>query len=116
MKILLGSGEARTLLTTALEAAARFDFDEATAQLAAAQLPLREAHRVHTDVIQGEARGEQVDNVALFSHAQDTMMTTDSELRLVRRLLVVFRAVAGRLDALEADAAPRTAHDEEPPA
>lgn len=101
MKILLSSGESRALVTKAMEAIAGFDFDGATVCLTKAQQALREAHRVHTDVIQAEARGEVVDVPALFSHAQDTMMTTDSELRLVRRMVPAFRAIADRLTAVE---------------
>lgn len=101
MQILLASGEARALVTKAMESLAGFDFEGATAYLTKAQHTLRDAHRVHTDVIQAEARGEDVQVPALFSHAQDTMMTTDSELRTVRRLLPAFKAVVARLEILE---------------
>lgn len=106
MQILLASGEARALVTKAMETLAEFDFDASSAYLKKAQHALREAHRVHTDVIQAEARGDDVQVPALFSHAQDTMMTTDSELRTVKRLVPVFRALVGRISALEHGTSP----------
>lgn len=113
MQILLSSGEARALAAKAMEAMAEFDFDQVVTRLAEAQTHLREAHRIHTDAIQAEAHGESIPLPALFSHAQDTMMTTDSELRLVRRILPAFRAVAERLAAVEGLAASRAARPEE---
>lgn len=101
MQILLTSGESRALVTEAMTAIARFDFEQATDYLTSAQQVLRDAHRLHTDVIQAEAGGTAVEVPALFSHAQDTMMTTDSELRMVRRMLPAFQAIANRLAAIE---------------
>jgi len=49
-----------------------------------------------------EAGGRTLPYAALFSHAQDTLMTTYSELRLTRRLLPVFRTLDDRIRALEA--------------
>ncbi|WP_262697897.1 MULTISPECIES: PTS lactose/cellobiose transporter subunit IIA [Streptomyces] len=101
MQILMGAGEARKFVSEAIGAIADWDYGLATDYLAQAQEALREAHVVHTDIIQAEAGGAAaVGFPVLFSHAQDTMMTTDSEIRLVRKLLVVFRAVGERLDAV----------------
>ena len=49
-----------------------------------------------------EAGGRTLPYAALFSHAQDTLMTTYSELRLARRLLPIFRTLDDRIRALEA--------------
>ncbi|WP_024288422.1 PTS lactose/cellobiose transporter subunit IIA [Cellulomonas sp. KRMCY2] len=101
MQILLGAGEARKLVGDAIELMVALDFDGALAQLAGAQAALRTAHQVHTDVIQAEASGTAVTFPALFSHAQDTMMTTDGEIRMVRRLVAAFKGVDARLAAIE---------------
>ena len=101
MQILIHSGDARRETYRAVEAMERSDFTEATALLDAADGCIREAHQVHTTLIQQEADGEQLAYAALFSHAQDTLMTAYSELRLVRRFLPVFRSQDERIRALE---------------
>ncbi|WP_103063699.1 PTS lactose/cellobiose transporter subunit IIA [Actinomyces qiguomingii] len=101
MQILIHSGDARRETYRAVEAMEQSDFTEATAFLDAADGCIRRAHQVHTALIQQEAEGERIAYAALFSHAQDTLMTAYSELRLVRRLLSVFRAQDGRIRALE---------------
>ena len=104
MQILLGAGDARKLVSEAIGAIAGLDFGLAEALLADAQVVLRPAHQAHTDVIQAEAGGSEITSTALFSHAQDTMMATDSEIRMTKRLLPVFRGLDARLTALETTA------------
>ncbi|MDO4900101.1 PTS lactose/cellobiose transporter subunit IIA [Actinomyces sp.] len=101
MQILIHSGDARRETYRAVEAMERSDFIESTALLDAADQHIREAHQVHTTLIQQEANGEQLAYAALFSHAQDTLMTSYSELRLVRRLAPIFRSQDERIRALE---------------
>jgi len=78
------------------------DLARARAHLDAADEHIRQAHAEHTGIIQLEAGGRTLPYAALFSHAQDTLMTTYSELRLARRLLPVFRTLDDRIRALEA--------------
>jgi PTS system cellobiose-specific IIA component len=62
---------------------------------------VREAHTIHTDCIQASAAGEPLPYSMLFTHAQDTLMTVNSEFRLVRKLAAVFAALDARLAAVE---------------
>ncbi|WP_198018444.1 PTS lactose/cellobiose transporter subunit IIA, partial [Sedimentibacter sp. B4] len=57
---------------------------------------------IHTDCIQASAAGEPLSYSMLFTHAQDTLMTVNSEFRLVKKLAAVFERVDARLAALEA--------------
>ena len=102
MQILIHSGDARKETYRALEAMEAGDLVRARARLDAADDHIRQAHAEHTGIIQLEAGGRALPYAALFSHAQDTLMTTYSELRLVRRLLPVFRTLDERIRALEA--------------
>ena len=43
-----------------------------------------------TEVIQGQVSGEDVEYSLLFIHAQDTIMTINSELRIISKLLPLF--------------------------
>ena len=101
-QILIHSGDARKETYRALEAMEACDLARARAHLDAADEHIRQAHAEHTGIIQLEAGGRTLPYAALFSHAQDTLMTTYSELRLARRLLPVFRTLDDRIRALEA--------------
>ena len=101
-QILIHSGDARKETYRALEAMEACDLARARAHLDAADEHIRQAHAEHTGIIQLEAGGRTLPSAALFSHAQDTLMTTYSELRLTRRLLPVFRTLDDRIRALEA--------------
>ena len=101
-QILIHSGDARKETYRALEAMEACDLARARAHLDAADEHIRQAHAEHTGIIQLEAGGRTLPYAALFSHAQDTLMTTYSELRLTRRLLPVFRTLDDRIRALEA--------------
>ncbi|MGC4151899.1 MAG: PTS lactose/cellobiose transporter subunit IIA [Propionicimonas sp.] len=101
MQIIILAGDARKLTFEAGDALAAADFAKAAEQLDVAQDKVRDAHRIHTDCIQAAAAGEHLPYSMLFTHAQDTLMTVNSEFRLVRKLAGVFEAIDARLTALE---------------
>ena len=101
MQIIINAGEARRLSFEAADAYAQGDFATATDLLDQAQVKVREAHRQHTDCIQAAAAGEDLPYSMLFTHAQDTLMTVNSEYRLVHKLSSVFQRIDARLSALE---------------
>lgn len=102
MEIILHAGDARLHTKEALEAVARGDLAAARERMAAAHAEITQAHRVQTDVIQVEAEGERLEYSVLFTHAQDTLMTVNSEIVLAKQLLGVFEAYDARIAALEA--------------
>ena len=57
--------------------------------------------RAQTDKIQAETSGEPSVYSLLFAHAQDTLMTTNSEIVLTKGLIDVFEGYERRLAALE---------------
>ena len=71
-------------------------------QLATAQGEIKKAHQAQTEVIQAEASGAELTLTLLFSHAQDTLMTINSEVITAGNLLAVFEGFDRRLAALEA--------------
>ena len=44
------------------------------------------AHKAQTDILHEEAEGKHIEVTVLFSHAQDTLMTTQSEYFFVETL------------------------------
>ena len=101
MTIILHAGDARSAIRKVYEALAGGDREAAEAALAIARDEIRQAHQAQTDLIQAEAAGVQHTITLLFSHAQDTLMTINSEVITAGNLLAVFEALDRRIAALE---------------
>ena len=101
MSIILNAGDARVACKEALDAIAVGDFDEAEGKMEVAQEKITAAHKVQTDAIQGETRGESSEYSLLFAHAQDTLMTIYSEINIAKQLIKIFRNYEKRLTELE---------------
>jgi PTS system cellobiose-specific IIA component len=101
MGIIMHAGDARLLIYEALTAISGNDYDSATEKLKEAQKKMTEAHKIQTDMIQGEARGEGIGYSLLFTHAQDTLMTIYSELNLAKQLYKMFESFEQRISKLE---------------
>lgn len=96
MEVILNAGDGRLLVDQALESLAAFDFDAAEQHLKDADERILAAHKAQTETIQRQAAGEEVEYSLLFTHAQDTLMTISTELRLTQRLLPIVRALKER--------------------
>ena len=101
MTIIMNAGDARVACKEALEAVAAADFEKAEEKMKIAHEKITLAHVVQTDEIQGEVRGEKKEYSLLFSHAQDTMMTINSEINITKQLIHVFKGYEERISALE---------------
>lgn len=101
MSIILHAGDARVACKQALDAIAEADFTKADEKLKEAQSKITEAHKVQTDAIQGETRGEEAEYSLLFAHAQDTLMTIYSEINIAKQMFKIFTAYEKRIAALE---------------
>lgn len=101
MAIILAAGDARVKCREALDAISEFDFDKARATLKEAQVKITEAHKVQTDSIQAETRGEASEYSLLFAHAQDTLMTIYSEINIAKQMVKIFDRYETRISALE---------------
>lgn len=101
MAIILHAGDARVACKAALDAISLGDFVSAEEKLKEAQSKITEAHKVQTDAIQGETRGEESEYSLLFAHAQDTLMTIYSEINIAKQLYKIMKAFDQRIAALE---------------
>lgn len=97
MQILMRAGDARLYAKQALEAVQRQDFTQAGTLLASAQEEITGAHAAQTKIIQEEAKGVRYAYSMLFNHAQDTLMTINSEIELTAVLIDTFRAYSDLL-------------------
>lgn len=101
MSIILKAGDARELCLQALRGLAVPDIDGAKEKLDEARKNIVEAHRVQTDAIQEETRGVPSEYSLLFAHAQDTLMTINSEVLIAKELVKIIESIDERLAKLE---------------
>lgn len=101
MNIILHAGDARIACKKALEFIAESDFETAEIHMKEASKEIGEAHKIQTDAIQGQVRGEETEYSLLFAHAQDTMMTVNSEINIAKQMINIFKVYDERIKALE---------------
>lgn len=91
MQIILHAGNARAKAEEALHAAKHFQYKEAEKILIEVRECLRKAHLAQTEIIQNEIRGRSYAPCLLFTHAQDTLMTIMSEIKLAEEIIDMFQ-------------------------
>ena len=57
---------------------------------------LNKAHNAQTSVIQSQVSGENVEYSLLFIHAQDTLMTITTELRMTKKMMPIFQILINK--------------------
>ena len=91
MEVIMDAGDGREKIDLALEEMAKGEFARAEALLEEAEKFILNAHNAQTDVIQGQVSGEKVEYSLLFVHAQDTIMTITTELRMAQKMMPIFK-------------------------
>ena len=100
MKIIMPAGDARNQAAASLDAMLAGDGQKAAELLREANASILEAHHVQTGLIQKEARREMETGTSthiplFFIHAQDTLMTIMSEVKLVESMERMYQAIKG---------------------
>ena len=90
MNIILNAGDARDFISKALDDVADYNYDNAKMNMKKANEKLIIAHRLQTKKIQEEAEGKPIEYSVLFTHAQDTLMTINTEYNLANHLIKIF--------------------------
>ncbi|MDN6571924.1 MAG: PTS lactose/cellobiose transporter subunit IIA [Tetragenococcus koreensis] len=98
MNILVHAGNAREQLVQSLNKLEEENFLEAEEKIKLARKEIVTAHGLQTDTLQLEAVGEQIRYSTLFCHAQDTLMTAQSEILLSEHLIRLFRKVDQKIE------------------
>lgn len=93
MQIILHAGNARLSIADALKDAKQFSFDKAIEKMNEAEQEITLAHKAQTEVIQNEASGSAYEFTLLFVHAQDTLMTIQSEFRMAKELIDILKII-----------------------
>lgn len=97
-KIIMPAGDARNNAAASLDALLDGDDEKAEALLKEARNNILEAHKVQTELIQAEAAREMSTGTStkvpmLFIHAQDTLMTIMSEVKLTESMERMYRTL-----------------------
>ncbi|MBA9029158.1 PTS lactose/cellobiose transporter subunit IIA [Peribacillus huizhouensis] len=102
MQMILHAGDARNDVMEALKCCEEEMYDRAEGLLEKANKDIVASHKLQTETVQREARGEESIFSLLFAHAQDTLMTVKSEYEIAKRLVKIFRKMDEKINRLEA--------------
>ena len=91
MDMILNAGNARNECFQALEKMKNFSFCEAAELLEQAKQNILKSHQAHTGYMQRSIQQEQNEYCVLFAHAQDTLMTINSEVNLTQNMIRLYR-------------------------
>ena len=79
-----------------------FDFKEAEGCMKKAHDHIVKAHTLHTEIIQQNMDSmEGQPYYMIFAHAQDTLMTINSEILIAKHLLKISKALISKIESLE---------------
>ena len=92
MQIILHAGDCRNLLNEAInDLLDDKSEEEVKDKITQAKKEITKAHVIQTDMIQSSINEEELQTTLLFTHAQDTLMTINSEVNLVQSMIRLCR-------------------------
>lgn len=96
MQIILHAGDCRDMLNGVISLLLD-DADDAAVdeKLDEAKKEIAKAHVVQTDMIQESIETDVLNTTLLFTHAQDTLMTINSEVNMVTNMVKLYRKLSG---------------------
>lgn len=100
MEIILNAGNARTHTVNAMKAELAGDRKTADEQMHQAKECIKDAHNAQTGVICEEAGGNVTEISLLFIHAQDTVMTINSEVGMIELMIKMNRNLEDKINGI----------------
>ncbi|EHI69302.1 PTS lactose/cellobiose transporter subunit IIA [Streptococcus ictaluri] len=94
MGLILNAGDAKQHIYQALKWAKRKDYEASQKEMALADTALLEAHNLQTQFLAQEASGKKSEITALFVHSQDHLMTTITEINLIKEIISLRQELA----------------------
>ena len=92
MQIILHAGDCRNLLNEAInDLLDDKSEEEVKDKITQAKKEITKAHVIQTDMKQSSINEEELQTTLLFTHAQDTLMTINSEVNLVQSMIRLYR-------------------------
>ena len=87
MGLILHAGDAKQHIYQALSLAKNGEFEKCNEYLELADQALLEAHNLQTEFLAQEAGGTKTEITALFVHSQDHLMTSITEINLIKEII-----------------------------
>ena len=87
MGLILNAGDAKQHIYQALSFAKEGDYESSEDEIARADAALLEAHNLQTQFLAQEAGGTKTEITALFVHSQDHLMTSITEINLIKEMI-----------------------------
>ena len=87
MGLILNACDAKQHIYQALSYAKEGDFTSSEDEIAKADAALLEAHNLQTQFLAQEAGGTKTEITALFVHSQDHLMTSITEINLIKEMI-----------------------------
>ncbi|EJS64156.1 PTS lactose/cellobiose transporter subunit IIA [Bacillus wiedmannii] len=91
--LILHGGNARSAALEAIAFARQGDFENASEKMTLASEEISAAHRIQTDLIQEEARGNHAEISLLLVHAQDHLMNAITVKELAEEFITLHKRV-----------------------
>lgn len=98
MQLILHSGSAKTHAYEALRQVNEGKYEKADEEMQLANDEITSAHNAQTSLLQEEAAGGKMEITGLFLHAQDHLMTTISEMNLIKQIMELRKIVNDLLE------------------
>lgn len=101
MQMILHAGNCRNLLNEAVhDTEDGVEVNAVNAKLKEAKNEITIAHKVQTDMIQSTIEDEELQTTLLFTHAQDTLMTINSEVNMTNHIIRMIRKIEEKVGKL----------------
>lgn len=97
MEVIMNAGDGRDKVDEALAEIAGGNLEKAETLLQEAEALIAKAHNAQTEVVQDQVSGEDTEYSLLFVHAQDTVMTITTELRMAQKLLPIVKMLLDKM-------------------
>ncbi len=94
MGLILNAGDAKQHIYQALSFVKEGDYESSEDEIAKADAALLEAHNLQTQFLAQEAGGTKTEITALFVHSQDHLMTTITEINLIKEMIDLRKELA----------------------
>lgn len=94
MTIILHAGNAQDYCCKALNQAESGNFENCENLLQKAKQEIVEAHKIQTKEIQDKIEADENNMTILFVHAQDTMMAANSEYKMTKHFISLYKRLA----------------------
>lgn len=95
-KIISSVGTARSMYIEAIQEAKKQNFEHANELIEEGEKLFTQGHHAHAELVQSEAKGENIDLTLLLVHAEDQLMSAEAFKILATEFIDVYKMIANK--------------------